>query len=335
MVAHPAGRYSVWDAASDVIVATLLIREVIVSPDTTKQTRQITLIRSLSEPGEAQKFDACLLGLAGRDMGRRFLLAQRKVTLGRSDQADVTIDDDDASRIHCEILSLPVGVMLNDLASTNGTFVNGKRVERHLLSDGDQLQIGRSVFRFTRANHVEAHYFDEMFRLTNTDPLTGVYNKRYFLSMLERELARAERHQRQTALLMLDLDFFKKVNDTYGHVAGDAVLVEAAKRIGAILTSEDLLARFGGEEFVALLDETTLEEAAVIAERIRASIAATPVEHAGASIAITTSIGVSGLQEIAGSDDAASRTQRVEALLTLADTKLYEAKHAGRNRVVI
>lgn len=316
------------------IVRTPFSREVNVSLDTTKQTRQITLIRSLTDPSDAQRFDACLLGLAGRDMGRRFLLAQRKVTLGRSDQADVTIDDDDASRIHCEILSLPVGVALHDLSSTNGTFVNGQRIERHLLNDGDQIQIGRSVFRFTRANHVEAHYFDEMFRLTNTDPLTGVYNKRYFLSMLERELARAERHQRQMSLLMLDLDYFKKVNDTFGHVAGDAVLVEAAKRIGAELTSEDLLARFGGEEFVVLLDETTLDEAALVAERIRASIAGTPVQHADAAIAVTTSIGVSGLHEVAASDDAASRTQRVEALLTLADTKLYEAKHAGRNRVV-
>ena len=279
---------------------------------------------AVSLPGEGQRFDACLLGLAGRDMGRRFLLAQRKVTLGRSDMADVTIDDDDASRLQCEIISAPAGVMLADLGSTNGTFINGQKVTKHLLSDGDQIQIGRSVFRF-----------DEMFRLTNTDPLTGVYNKRYFLSMLERELARAERHQRQTALLMLDLDHFKKVNDTFGHVAGDAVLVEASKRISAVLTSEDLLARFGGEEFVALLDETSLEEAALVAERIRAAIAEHPVEHAGTSIQVTTSVGVSGLQEVAGSDDAATRTQRVEALLTLADTKLYEAKNAGRNRVVV
>lgn len=310
-------------------------REGIVSSESSRPTRQMTIVCAVSLPGEGQRFDACLLGLAGRDMGRRFLLAQRKVTLGRSDMADVTIDDDDASRLHCEIISAPAGVMLADLGSTNGTFINGQKVTKHLLSDGDQIQIGRSVFRFTRANHVEAHYFDEMFRLTNTDPLTGVYNKRYFLSMLERELARAERHQRQTALLMLDLDHFKKVNDTFGHVAGDAVLVEASKRISAVLTSEDLLARFGGEEFVALLDETSLEEAALVAERIRAAIAERPVEHAGTSIQVTTSVGVSGLQEVAGSDDAATRTQRVEALLTLADTKLYEAKNAGRNRVVV
>ena len=305
------------------------------STDNTKQTRQITLVRAITLPGQEQKFDACLLGLAGRDMGRRFLLAQRKISIGRSEQADVTIDDDDASRLHCEILAHPAGVMLQDLQSTNGTKVNGQRVTQQLLMDGDQIQIGGSVFRFTRANHVEAHYFDEMFRLTNTDPLTGAYNKRYFLSMLERELARAERYKRESALLMLDLDHFKKVNDTFGHVAGDAVLVEAAKRIGAELTSEDLLARFGGEEFVVLLDQTTLAEAALVAERIRASIAASPMLHAGATIPVTTSIGVSGLQEVAGADDTASRMQRVEALLTLADTKLYEAKHAGRNRVVV
>lgn len=305
------------------------------STENTKQTRQITLVRSITLPGQELKFDACLLGLAGRDMGRRFLLAQRKVSIGRSEQADVIIDDDDASRFHCEITAHPAGVMLHDLQSTNGTKVNGQQVTQQLLTDGDQIQIGSSVFRFTRANHVEAHYFDEMFRLTNTDPLTGAYNKRYFLSMLERELARAERYQRHTALLMLDLDFFKKVNDTFGHVAGDAVLVEATKRIGAELTSEDLLARFGGEEFVVLLDQTTLVEAAQVAERIRASMAATPVLHAGATIPVTTSIGVSGLQEVAGADNAASRLRQVEALLTLADTKLYEAKHAGRNRVVV
>lgn len=305
------------------------------STDNTKQTRQITLVRAITLPGQEQKFDACLLGLAGRDMGRRFLLAQRKISIGRSEQADVTIDDDDASRLHCEIIAHPAGVLLQDLQSTNGTKVNGQRVTQQLLMDGDQIQIGGSVFRFTRANHVEAHYFDEMFRLTNTDPLTGAYNKRYFLSMLERELARAERYKRESALLMLDLDHFKKVNDTFGHVAGDAVLIEAVKRIGAELTSEDLLARFGGEEFVVLLDQTTLAEAALVAERIRASIAASPMLHAGATIPVTTSIGVSGLQEVAGADDTASRMQRVEALLTLADTKLYEAKHAGRNRVVV
>jgi len=163
-------------------------------------------------------------------------------------------------------------------------------------------------------------------RMATTDPLTGTANRRRFLDAARAEAIRFRRYERPFSLLMLDIDHFKAVNDTYGHAAGDQVLIETARRCGGALRTGDVFGRLGGEEFAALLPETGAEEARVLAERLRRAVAGIEVPAPGGAIRVTISIGVAEASEAAGS---------AEAVLALADGALYRAKEAGRDRIVI
>jgi diguanylate cyclase (GGDEF)-like protein/PAS domain S-box-containing protein len=166
----------------------------------------------------------------------------------------------------------------------------------------------------------------ELERLATRDPLTGVYNRRELERRLAQEVARADRYRVPLSVLMLDLDRFKELNDSYGHQVGDATLKTVASRIAAIVRTTDQLARYGGEEFLVIMPHTDVAAALELAERIRRRVADEPVEAPdGASPRVTLSIGVAAL----------SGTERTpEELLRSADAALYEAKKAGRNRVV-
>jgi diguanylate cyclase (GGDEF)-like protein len=163
---------------------------------------------------------------------------------------------------------------------------------------------------------------EELGALAITDGLTQVHNRRYFMGRAEEELHRAQRYGRAFSLLLIDVDHFKRVNDTFGHQVGDDVLVAVARRLGTSLRSTDVLARYGGEEFVVCLPETDIERARDAAERLRAAIDAEVVPALGRSV--TVSIGGAAL-----TPDALS----IPSLLKLADDALYRAKAAGRNRV--
>lgn len=173
---------------------------------------------------------------------------------------------------------------------------------------------------------------EERYRaLSITDSLTGLFNRRHFFELAGRELRRVERHSLQVAILMLDIDHFKLVNDTHGHAEGDKVLQAVAGRLSLNLRQNDVAARYGGEEFVILLPETDLAAAQLVAERFRASIAEMPMETDGGRLAITASLGVSayvGKGRVDGSVE-----HLVETIIDQADQALYQAKHLGRNRV--
>lgn len=165
-----------------------------------------------------------------------------------------------------------------------------------------------------------------------TDALTGVYNRRYIDRRLVEEIARAQRQGRSLSVMYIDIDHFKQVNDSVGHQGGDEVLREVATRIKAELRISDALARFGGEEFVALLVDAGRDSAGMVAERIRAGVARATVELAdGQAVAVTVSIGSATLKE-GGEEPLAAVAQQ---LLAAADGALYQAKENGRNRVVI
>jgi two-component system cell cycle response regulator len=165
--------------------------------------------------------------------------------------------------------------------------------------------------------------------LAMTDSLTGIYNRRYFMRHLNRELKRAQRFGGEVSLLLLDIDHFKRVNDTYGHSTGDAVLRRLTERISTCLRrATDWCARLGGEEFAVVLEGTSLAEARVLAEKLRQAVAGHEFATPAGALRVTVSIGVSGLEEIA---DRGAVT--VAALLSRADTKLYASKTGGRNRV--
>ncbi len=288
------------------------------------------LQRPIALPKEKRKVgDACIILLhpPGPDIGRRTPLTKRNYVVGRENDADLVIGRSSVSRQHAQLVLSESGEWyVQDLGSTNGTFVNEERIARRDLGDGDQVRFGDAIFKFLIGSNVESAYHEEIYKMTILDGLTGVHNKRYFLDFLERELASSHRHQHPLTLVMFDIDHFKLVNDTHGHLAGDHVLKELARRIKSRIRREDLFARYGGEEFATVLNVTTLEGGVRFAEHIRHLIASEPFEFAGESFTVTMSLGVASVIGEAGVDSM--------NLIKRADENLYAAKHAGRNRVV-
>jgi diguanylate cyclase (GGDEF)-like protein len=212
-----------------------------------------------------------------------------------------------------------------DDGSTNGTYVNEEQIAREqLLNNGDRIKIGPSILKFLSGADAEAKYHEEIYRMTIVDGLTQIHNKRALFEALEKELMRARRYERDLSLLMFDIDFFKRINDQYGHLAGDHVLRELARVVQERIRREEVFARYGGEEFVILLPETPLPGAAALAENLRARVANHAFVFQGERIPVTVSIGTALLGE---NDKVAAD------LIQRADEKLYEAKRGGRNRV--
>jgi diguanylate cyclase (GGDEF)-like protein/PAS domain S-box-containing protein len=167
---------------------------------------------------------------------------------------------------------------------------------------------------------------DELLRLAATDPLTGAFNRREFTSLADQESQRANRYNRPLAIMMLDLDHFKKLNDTYGHAAGDKALQRFTTLCCNALRTVDIFGRWGGEEFVTLLPETDAEGAVVIAERLRKLVSQNSLIYNNQKISFTTSIGIAQYR---------SGELTVEGPLSRADSAVYDAKKAGRNRISV
>ncbi len=289
-------------------------------------TQQVEVRRPLSRTCR----NACLVhiyptGPALR-MGTRYLLEKVQVLLGRGDECDINIQDQSVSRRHA-LLDLDLhGCNVTDLSSTNGTFVNDTRANRTPLVDGDYLRVGNCLFRFLAGGNVEADYHEELYKLAILDPLTGLYNKRYLMDYLERELARATRYNRPLALLMLDIDHFKSINDRLGHLAGDLTLRDLGDCLRLEVRCDELLARFGGEEFAVVLTETNQAEAADVAERVRRAVQTHVFSFEGRHYEVAVSLGVASMR----GDESMSPQE----LIRQADERLYQAKRQGRNRVV-
>lgn len=267
---------------------------------------------------------ACLVVMYGPDLGRRMPLERATFTIGRSSQSDLCIDQESVSRNHARIVYRDGAHCLEDRGSTNGTHINDVAVTTPLtLAHGMQIKVGSSILKFIAGDHLETSYHEEIYRLMTTDALTQTWNRRYLNEALDREINRSARYDRPLSLITFDIDHFKKVNDAYGHVAGDAVLRQLAGAIKSKLRHQDVLARTGGEEFCILLPEVPLESARVIAEKIRAIAERTLTRHDDQEIRCTISVGISAF-------DAATGT--VDLLYKAADARLYEAKNGGRNR---
>ena len=268
-----------------------------------------------------------LVVIAGPELGRQIDLtvcATHEVDIGRGDEASVRIDGDLVSRRHASIQRLAGQLIVADLGSTNGTYVNEAKIRSHALSDGDQIRIGKVVLKYTECA-IEAEYHDQVMQLASKDALTGAFNRRYFDGELRKQAMEARTQGSPLSLVALDIDHFKSINDGFGHAAGDAVLRQVSELVQRQLRAEDVFARTGGEEFVALMPGTDLREARMAAELTRGAIELTDFVVDGKKIPVTSSFGVAVLE---AADDPA------EKLLKRADERLYEAKHAGRNRVV-
>src|SRR5436190_19235078 len=189
---------------------------------------------------------------AGANPGRRHTLTRAEHFVGRRSDLDLHIDVDSVSRRHARLVRTDEDWWVEDLGSTNGTFVNDDPVDKRKLEDGDIVRFGEAVVKFLTGTNIERAYHEEVYRLSILDGLTSVHNKRFFDQVLEREVARSQRHGGSLALVLFDIDHFKDINDTYGHLAGDTILVLLCRRIRPRIRREDVLARIGGEEFACL-----------------------------------------------------------------------------------
>ncbi len=281
----------------------------------------VTVISKISDKPSDR--EACLVVIYGLELGRKYNLDGNQIGIGRSSKADLQIDQESVSRNHARITGTGKNFVLRDLGSTNGTYVNDQLVEEHALRDGDFIKIGRTIFKFLSGGNIENAYHEEIYRLTTVDGLTQIFNRRYFLEQLDREVSRCKRYRRNLSLILFDIDHFKNINDSYGHLAGDYVLKQLATVIRGKIRREDVLARYGGEEFVIVLPEIDVGGAAAFAEKVRKLVEKAPFRFEDTRIAVTVSVGAATCKE---SDDAAG-------LIKSADEKLYEAKNAGRNTV--
>ena len=274
-----------------------------------------------------QKKRACVTALTGSMTGQLYRLAAGATVIGRAPEAEIRLLDDGVSRHHARLVLEGDEVWLEDCESRNGTFINGERLcVRHALRDGDKLQLGRTtVLRFAYHDDLDDSFHDNLMSSALRDPLTHLFNKRYFLDRLDSELKFAQRHETAVSLLMVDLDHFKAVNDTHGHLAGDAVLINLASVLTRAVRNEDVVARFGGEEIGIILRAVPLEPAVQLADRLRGLVQATVTEHRGLTLRATASIGAAGYP--------ATHCDTVDALIEAADRALYKAKETGRNRV--
>jgi len=291
--------------------------------DTGRNKTVVTVISRISDRPVGK--EACLVVIYGLDLGKKYNVDRPSVVIGRSSKADIQIDQESVSRNHCKLINTGKSIMLRDLGSTNGTYVNDELVDEYVLRDGDFIKIGRCIFKFLSGNNIENAYHEEIYRLTTIDGLTQVYNKRYFIETLEREIGRAQRYRRDLSLIMFDIDNFKRINDTYGHLAGDHVLKQLASVIKSRIRREDILSRYGGEEFAIILPEIDGYNSLQFAEKIRRLIEKAVFKFEETEIPVTISIGVAS---------ASGELQEPHDFIRIADAKLYEAKSQGRNRVV-
>ncbi|MCS6885821.1 MAG: GGDEF domain-containing protein [Acidobacteriota bacterium] len=268
--------------------------------------------------------------IEGPDFGRVFLLEQPETIVGRSDEADIQVDDEKVSRKHLKIslskssINGDTLVIVSDLNSKNGIFVNGVRTLQQQLRNGDKIKIGDTILKFETKDLLDVHYHDKLYRQATRDPLTGLANRSYFQNEIQKTFSIASRHNRVFSIMMMDIDFFKKINDTFGHDVGDNVLRKVADILMKHLRAHDVAARYGGEEFIILLPETPLSGALTVAERIRLAVEAFNFEIVGCSRKVTVSSGIA---------DYPACAKEPDELIKRADEALYQAKTSGRNRV--
>jgi two-component system, cell cycle response regulator len=273
-----------------------------------------------------------LITLDGHDVNKRHSIDKPELTLGRELLMNhIVLDDARASRRHARLVyknfHMPAEtpeIWAEDMNSTNGIFVNGMKVTKQLLHNRDKILVGSTLFGFFLRDEQEVLADERLYQLANHDALTGLNNRGVFNNEIHREFDRARRYRRALALVMFDIDHFKRFNDNHGHLMGDFVLQEIGRLAMANTRSNDMAARYGGEEFAFILPETNLEGAVVQAERMRQSVLEKRMQNNGTQVNVTISVGVSAIED---------RMQSYEDMIRITDQALYHAKESGRNAV--
>jgi diguanylate cyclase (GGDEF)-like protein len=308
----PAGRASEFDQDYEEVTS--------VSVPPTLEARRIVVPTAPSR--------ATLTLVSGPNAGAIFPLLLDENVIGRTKDCAIRIEDPDISRRHARIVRRgPEAYFVEDLGSRNGTFVRGNRVTSLALGEGDRLALGPAVeFRFGFTDEAEEGLLRRLYESSVLDPLTGAYNRKHFGERLTSELAYAKRHKTPLSMLMFDLDHFKRVNDTYGHLGGDHVLRTVAALVKKTMRAEDVFARYGGEEFAIIARGIDVDKALLFAERVRMMVEAARIEFNTTRIPVTISVGVASLVCVADPSP--------EGLIAKTDERLYTAKRGGRNRSV-
>lgn len=265
--------------------------------------------------------------LSGNQVGRRIMLAEDRITFGRASEATILLRDSLVSRLHLAVDfdRVHYNYVISDLGSSNGSFLNGIRIAEATLKDLDKILIGNTMLRFGWSDMFDLQYQAEIDNLLNIDDLTGLIVKRRFDEELNRYFAVALSKGADLAMIMIDIDGVKQINDTYGHSFGAYTIAQTGKLIKAIIEHKGLASRFGGDEFMAFIPNIDMEGAQQIAETVRQEVENHLFEMEGATLHPTVSIGVSGLKM----DDT------IASLFKRADDALYLSKRTGRNKVSI
>jgi diguanylate cyclase (GGDEF)-like protein len=287
-----------------------------------------TRVTGLDELRVKRPGEACLVVIHAplqSDLGRRYVLDKSTTSVGRGRDNDIVLPSDCVSRRHARLEQRAGSLFVVDLASTNGTFINddAHSVRERQLQRGDRLKVGDTIFKYLSGSDIELQYHEIIHRMTVTDGLTDLANRKLLDSLLEEEIPRARRHGRDLSLLMLDIDHFKSINDTHGHLTGDSVLRGLAGIMQRRLRPSDRLGRYGGEEFCVILPETSLHNAAKIGEDLRSLVEAHAFVAEDKNIRVTISVGAGTLQD----------GMNLADLYRAADEMLYKAKRSGRNKV--
>jgi two-component system cell cycle response regulator len=275
---------------------------------------------------EAKTKPACLLVVGGELNGSIYDLLPGETVAGRNPDCPIALDFQGISRRHFMVEVDEHGAKVHDLGSSNGTYLNNEKIEGNRpLSRGDVIKVGAVALKYLPKGDPERLTYDKLHEDANTDGLTKCYNKKYFNDALENEVKKSKVTGKPLTLIIFDLDHFKKLNDNFGHDAGDYVLKEKSRviREGGIRQG-DVFARYGGEEFCILLPNTNLKQGFEIAERLRKLIEKHEFIYDGKRLPVTTSIGVADYRQgvSTGTD-----------LFKRADASVYKSKEGGRNQV--
>lgn len=286
-------------------------------------------LRALAGGESSAVEEAYFLVIAGEGIGRFIKLDRDEFIIGREPGfADIVFRDDAISKQHAKVRLRNGLVEIEDLGSSNGTFVDGKEVERATLKDGSRVLLGRStVLTLTFQDRIGEQFQQRMYESSTRDRLTDAYNKATFLDQLASEMHFARRHGTNYYIVILDIDHFKAINDTHGHLVGDEILAEVGRLIRSMIRGEAMFVRYGGEEFIVAERNADATMGGIVAERIRSTIEKHAFETAAGVLHATVSLGVADLRVLSEVDGL--------KLVEAADTALYRAKSEGRNRVCI
>ncbi|MBN2383463.1 GGDEF domain-containing protein [bacterium] len=282
---------------------------------------------------QMEKKIASLIVVKGQELGKEYRLNRSLTIIGRDASAHITLTGDPRiSRQHASIRAeynlkkQLTEYILTDMASTNHTYINGEKISDCKISPGDKITFGDTILKFVLQDEIDASYHEEIQRRLNYDQLTGLLTRESYELAFRSEIEKKRLVSLRAAQFMMDIDRFKNVNDTYGHLAGSSVLSKLGDLLRANARDTDLIGRYGGEEFIIFLTAITPDDAIKRAKKIRSIIKNHDFIYKQQTINITLSIGISFYPE---------HGQTLNELIHAADVALYEAKRAGRDRVAI